>query len=126
MQSSRIWRGRLLIVASPLVPEPLSARHFFKQRILALPPQMKAGCLSPLLLWLWLCSTSALIASSEKLLDVEAGTFEDAYPSLLAGAEGYWGGILADDVEKGTLREEVWNRLEILGKVSMTGLRSVL
>ncbi|GAQ83425.1 Allantoate amidohydrolase [Klebsormidium nitens] len=79
---------------------------------------MKAAYFPPLLLWLWLASTSALIASSEKLQDVEAGTFGDAYPSLLAAAEGNWGGILSDDVEKETLRDEVWNRLEILGKVS--------
>lgn len=87
---------------------------------------MKATCLPPLLLWLWLASTFALVASSEKLLDVEASAFGDAYPSLLAGGEGYWGGIMSDDVEKGTLRDEVWDRLEILGKVSMTGLKIAL
>lgn len=78
----------------------------------------EARCLTLLLCTLWLASTCAVIGDSEKFLDAQIGTFGDAYPSLLAGAGGYIGGILSEDLEKETLRDQVWNRLEILGKVS--------
>jgi hypothetical protein len=82
--------------------------------------QMKVRNILIQLLWIALLTRTCLgNAGGQKLLDVETGTSADAYPRLTSfGGAGYIGEILSDDLEKETLRDEVWGRLETLGKVS--------
>jgi hypothetical protein len=82
--------------------------------------QMKVRNILVQLLWIALLTGTCFgDAGGQKLLDVETGTSADAYPSLTSfGGAGYIGEILSDDLEKETLRDEVWGRLETLGKVS--------